>query len=101
MTFIDSNQMNSRKQVSNGCNETSMDDEQIRPVVSFSSRRSWMEPLRGILDWSRRTDNTAGNPGLVLEDGQALRRTEDENNTLGMTQKFSDSINAKVKGENQ
>ncbi len=58
-----------------------------------------MEPPRGILDWSRRTDTTAGNPGLVLEDGQAMRRTED--NTLGMTQNVSDSINDKVKGENQ
>ncbi len=64
MTFINSNQMNSRKQVSNGYDETSMGDEQIRLVVSFSSRRSWMEPPRGILDWSRRTDTTTGNPGL-------------------------------------
>ncbi len=56
MTFNDSNQMNSRKQVSNGYDDTSTGDEQIRPVVSFSSRRSWMEPPRGILDWYRRTD---------------------------------------------
>ncbi len=28
-----------------------------------------MEPPRGILDWSRRTDTTAGNPGLEQEDG--------------------------------
>ncbi len=69
MTFIDSNQMNSRKQVSNGYDDTSTGDEQIRPVVSFSSRRSWMEPPWGILDCSRRTDTTAENPGLVLEDG--------------------------------
>ncbi len=47
--------MNSRKQVSNGYDDTSTGDEQIRPVVFFSSRRSWME-------------TTAGNPGLVLED---------------------------------
>ncbi len=73
MTFINSNQMKSRKQVSNGYDETSMGDEQIRPVVSFSSRRSWMEPLRGILDWSRRTDTTARNPGL-----SAGGRTGDE-----------------------
>ncbi len=36
---------------------------------------------------------TAGNPGRVMEDGQAMRRTEDEDNTLGMTQKVSQSIN--------
>ncbi len=101
MTFNDSNQMNSRKQVSNGYDDTSTGDEQIRPVVSFSSRRSWMEPPWGVLDWSRRTDTTAGNPGLVQEDEWMMRRTEDEDNTLGMTQKVSDSINAKVKGENQ
>ncbi len=56
MTFIDSIQMNSRNQVSNGYDDTSMGDEQIRPVVSFSSRRSW-------------TETTAGNPGLEQEDG--------------------------------
>ncbi len=54
MMFIDSIQRNSRKQVSNGYDDTSMGDEQIRPVVFYSSRRSWME-------------TTAGNPGLVLE----------------------------------
>ncbi len=54
MTFNDSNQMNSLR--SNGYDDTSTGDEQIRPVVSFSSRRSWMEPPRGILDWYRRTD---------------------------------------------
>ncbi len=32
---------------------------------------------------------TAGNPGLVLEDGRMMRRAEDEDNTLGMTQKVS------------
>ncbi len=40
----------SRKQVSNGYDETSTDDEQIRPELSYGSRRLWMEPLRGILD---------------------------------------------------
>ncbi len=50
MMFNDSNQMNSRKQVSNGYDDTSTGDEQIRPVVIYSSRRSWMEPQRGILD---------------------------------------------------
>ncbi len=34
---------------------------------------------------------TAGNPGRVTEDGQAMRRTEDEDNVLGMTQKVSQS----------
>ncbi len=56
MTFIGSNQMNSRKQVRNGYDDTSTGDEQIRPGISFSSRRSWMEPPRGILDWCWRTD---------------------------------------------
>ncbi len=98
MTFNDSNQMNSRKQVSNGYDDTSTGDEQIRPVVSFSSRRSWMEPPRGILDWSRRTDTTTGNPGLVQEDGWTMRRTEDEDNTLGMTQKVSDIYNSASQG---
>ncbi len=78
MTFNDSNQMNSRKQVSNGYDDTSTGDEQIRPVVFYSSRRSWME-------------TTAGNPGLVLEDGRMMTRTED--NTLGMTQKVSNFNN--------
>ncbi len=59
--------------MSNGYDDTSTGDEQIRPVVFLSSRRSWME-------------TTAGNPGLVLEDGRMIRRTEDEDNTLGMTQ---------------
>ncbi len=70
--------MNSRKQVSNGYDDTSTGDEQIRPVVFNSSRRSWME-------------TNAGNPGLVLEDGRMMRRTEDEDedNTLGMTQRVS------------
>ncbi len=45
--------MNSRKQVSNGMMILLW---VIRPVVSFSSRRSWMEPPRGILDWCWRTD---------------------------------------------
>ncbi len=83
VTFNDSNQMNSRKQVSNGYDDTSTGDEQIRPMVSFSSRRSWMEPPRGILDWCRRTEGRWG--------GQ---RTEDEDNTLGMTQKVSDIYNS-------
>ncbi len=98
MTFIDSNQMNSWKQVSNGYDDTSTGDEELRPVVYFSSIRSWMEPPWGILDWSRRTDTTAGNPGLVQEDGWTMRRTEDENNTLGMTQKVSDIYNSASQG---
>ncbi len=115
MTFNDSNQMNSRKQVSNGYDDTSTGDEQIRGILQFQEivdgttagnpglkqedgyhrGQSWTGaggriPPRGILDWSRRTDTTAGNPGLVQEDGQAMRRTEDEDNTLGMTQKVSE-----------
>ncbi len=58
--------------------DTVTGDEQIRPVVSFSSRRSWME-------------TNAGNPGLEQEDGSERRKTEDEDNTLGMTQKVSES----------
>ncbi len=42
--------------MSNGYDDTSTGDEQIRPVVSLSSRRSWME-------------TTAGNPGLEQADG--------------------------------
>ncbi len=68
--------MNSREQVSNGYDDTSTGDEQIRPVVSFSSRRLWKE-------------TNAGNPGLEQEDGSERRRTEDEDDTLGMTQKVS------------
>ncbi len=58
--------------------DTVTGDEQIRPVLSFSSRRSWME-------------TSAGNPGLEQEDGSERRKTEDEDNTLGMTQKVSES----------
>ncbi len=80
MTFIDSNQRNSRKQVSNGYDDTSTGDEQIRPVVFLSSRRLWKE-------------TNARNPGLEQEDGSERRRTEDEEDTLGMTQKVSISHN--------
>ncbi len=48
--------MNSRKQVSNGCYETSMDDEQIRPVLVLQ--------FQVIVDGT-----TVGNPGLEQEDG--------------------------------
>ncbi len=89
MTFINSNQMNSRKQVSNGYDETSMGDEEIRLVVFYSSRRWWME-------------TTAGNSGLVLEDGRMMRRTEDEDHMLGMTQKVSTFHNrAKTMGRTE
>ncbi len=37
MMFNDSNQMNSRKQVSNEYDDTTTGDEQIRPVVFYSS----------------------------------------------------------------
>ncbi len=37
---------------------------------------------------------TAGNPGLVQKDGWTMRRTEDEDNTLGMTQKVSEIYNS-------
>ncbi len=44
-------------------------------------------------------ETNTGNPGLEQEDGSE-RRTEDEDNTLGMTQKVSESQqNNKVKGE--
>ncbi len=39
--------------------------------------------------------------GWEMEDGLAKRRTEDEDNTLGMTQKVSQSIKHKNKGEKQ
>ncbi len=71
MTFNDSNQMNSRKQVSNGYDDTSTGDEQIRPG--------------GILQFQEIVDGTTtGNPVLVQENGWTMRRTED--NTLGMTE---------------
>ncbi len=70
--------MNSKKQMSNGYDDTVTGDAQIRPVVSFSSRKSWME-------------TNTGNPGLEQEDGSERRKTEDEDNTLGMTQKVSES----------
>ncbi len=34
-------------------------------------------------------DTNAGNPGLEQEDGSERKRTEDEDDTLGMTQKVS------------
>ncbi len=43
---------------------------------------------------------TVGNPGWDMEDGQAKRRTEDEDNTLGMTQKVSQA-NTNNKGKKQ
>ncbi len=45
-----------------------------------SSRRSWKE-------------TNAGNPGQEQEVGSERRRTEDEEDTLGMTQKVSISLN--------
>ncbi len=60
--------------MSNEYDDTSTGDEQIKPMMFYSSRRSWM-------------GTTAGNPGLELGDGSARRRTEDEEGTLGMTQK--------------
>ncbi len=44
---------------------------------------------------------TVGDPGWEMEDGQAKRRTEDEDKTLGMTQKVSESIIHNDKGEKQ
>ncbi len=41
---------------------------------------------------------TVGNPGWDMEDGQAKRRTEDEDNMLGMTQKVSQA-NTNNKGK--
>ncbi len=51
--------------MSNGYDDTSTGDEQIRPMMFYSSRRSLM-------------GTTAGNPGLEQEDGSERRRTEDE-----------------------
>ncbi len=68
--------MNSRKQVSNGYDDTSTGDEQIRPVVAFSSRRSWMEPPWGVLDWSRRRDPTLKRSEIVSVT-EHLRRDDD------------------------
>ncbi len=50
----------SRKQVSKGYAETSTGDEQFRSVLSYGSRRSWMEPLWGILDGIWRMDRRRG-----------------------------------------
>ncbi len=44
---------------------------------------------------------TVGNPGWDMEDGQAKRRTEDEDNTLGMTQKVSKALKHNNNGEMQ
>ncbi len=62
--------------MSNGYDDTSTGDEQIRPMMFYSSWRSWM-------------GTTAGHPGLEQGDGSERRRTEDEEGTLGMTQKVS------------
>ncbi len=35
-------------------------------------------------------------PWGILDDGQAMRRTEDEDNMLGMTQKVRDGINTTI-----
>ncbi len=44
---------------------------------------------------------TVGNPGWDMEDGQVKRRTEDEDNTLGMTQKVSKALKHNNNGETQ
>ncbi len=51
MTFNDSNQMNSRKQVSNGYDDTSMGDEQIRP---------WYPSVPGDRGWNHRGESWTG-----------------------------------------
>ncbi len=71
--------------MSNGYDDTSTGDEQIRPMMFYSSRRSWME-------------TTAGNPGLKQGDGSVRRRTEDEEDTLGMTQKVSNLTTEQSQG---
>ncbi len=43
---------------------------------------------------------TVWNPGWDVEDGQA-KRTEDEDNTLGMTQKVSQALKHNTNGEKQ
>ncbi len=62
--------------MSNGYDDTSTGDGQIRPMMFYSSRRLWM-------------GTTAGNPGLEQGDGSKRRRTEEKEDTLGMTQKVS------------
>ncbi len=71
--------------MSNGYDDTSTGDEQIRPMMFYSSRRSWM-------------GTTAGNPGLEQGDGSERRRTEDEEDTLGMTQKVSNLTTEQSQG---
>ncbi len=44
---------------------------------------------------------TVGNPGWDMEDGQAKRRTEDEDHMLGMTQKVSQALKHNNNGEMQ
>ncbi len=68
--------MNSREQVSNGYDDTSTGDEQIRSMVSFQ--------FQEIVDGDKH-----GDPGLEQEDGSERRRTEDEDDMLGMTQTVS------------
>ncbi len=56
-------------------------------MMFYSSRRSWL-------------GTTTGNPGLEQGDGSERRRTEDEDeeDTLGMTQKVSNLTTEQSQG---
>ncbi len=72
-----SSQMNSRKQVSNRYDDTLEGEEQIRQIVSFQ--------VQEIVDGDRR--------GVLEQEDVSERRTEDEEETLRMTQKVSNQYN--------
>ncbi len=70
--------MNSRKQVSNRYDDTLEGEEQIRQIVSFQVQEIVDGDRRGVLE---------------QEDVSERRRTEDEEETLRMTQKVSNQYN--------
>ncbi len=57
VTFIDSIQMNSREQVSNGYDDTSTGDEQIRSMVSFQ--------FQEIVEGDKRGESWTGTGGRM------------------------------------
>ncbi len=52
--------MNNTEKVSNGYDDTSTGDEQIRSMVSFQFQEIVDETNTGILDWNRRKDQRGG-----------------------------------------
>ncbi len=74
----------SRKQVSKGYAETSTGDEQFRSVLSYGSRRSWMEPLWGILDGIWRMDRRRGGLRTRTTRWEWHRRLVKHSNTITM-----------------